>query len=316
MSPCRLRDPGKGRIACTGARHRDVAAGERERAGRDLAGRRSMQHGLLLLRPRPVVVAGGSVTTRAQEITMVVSSANERETEHREGISSPRRPYHPLASHFSGSTGRPPRVAQRHAGRGEVPTPHRRPQPFAYGTVEPSIDREACGVARSRRARRSITGVPVLYRGRSRAREPPVCREIESLATVLQPLATATVLDQWRAGTCQQAGLVASGGIRGNGGGGSPRCSRLCAARWDSWSPPCSRFLSSVRVPAIGSNPIDQKKAEAEQVYAQIITLDQNLSARPTRRSTWRTCVSRRSGSSRPTATSLHGRAEFGGAGR
>ncbi len=31
--------------------------------------------------------------------------------------------------------------------------------------------------------------------------------------------------------------------------------------------------------PAIGSNPIDQKKAEAEQVYAQIITLDQNLSA-------------------------------------
>ena len=31
--------------------------------------------------------------------------------------------------------------------------------------------------------------------------------------------------------------------------------------------------------PAIGSNPIDDKKAEAEQVYAQIITLDQNLSA-------------------------------------
>jgi peptidoglycan DL-endopeptidase CwlO len=31
--------------------------------------------------------------------------------------------------------------------------------------------------------------------------------------------------------------------------------------------------------PASGSNPIDEKKAEAEQVYAQIITLDQNLSA-------------------------------------
>jgi peptidoglycan DL-endopeptidase CwlO len=31
--------------------------------------------------------------------------------------------------------------------------------------------------------------------------------------------------------------------------------------------------------PAIGSNPIDDKKAEAEQVYAEIITLDQNLSA-------------------------------------
>ncbi|HEX4519288.1 MAG TPA: NlpC/P60 family protein [Gaiellaceae bacterium] len=31
--------------------------------------------------------------------------------------------------------------------------------------------------------------------------------------------------------------------------------------------------------PATGSNPIDEKKAEAEQVYAQIITLDQNLSA-------------------------------------
>ncbi len=31
--------------------------------------------------------------------------------------------------------------------------------------------------------------------------------------------------------------------------------------------------------PALGTSPIDQKKAEAQQVYAQIITLDQNLSA-------------------------------------
>ncbi len=37
--------------------------------------------------------------------------------------------------------------------------------------------------------------------------------------------------------------------------------------------------LSVSASPASGSNPIDEKKAEAEQVYAQIITLDQNLSA-------------------------------------
>jgi peptidoglycan DL-endopeptidase CwlO len=51
---------------------------------------------------------------------------------------------------------------------------------------------------------------------------------------------------------------------------------------WRRWSALGSALLCLGLLgaaPAVGSTPIDQKKAEAEQVYAQIITLDQNLSA-------------------------------------